>query len=378
VNPRTIRRPVALAGALVVVLVVALFASGCSSTLRNAATIEFTKPDNTVGINRNDFQDELREVSKAQKVLNASAQQAGTTPTTEPNDSTVDSTLAANWLQTKIYAAAFQQMFDSRKLKVTADDRTRAQQGVFQSYGGEQLFKEFPKSLQNELLHQQELVESVAAAVQREITPTKTPTEADARAYYNEHKAQLTACASGKQVSHILVADQATANAILQQLNQGASFADLAKQHSTDTGSATQGGLLGCLQPNAYVAEFQQAADAAPLGKVVGPVHTQFGYHLILVQPFDGSFEAVRAQIMQQLESDATQQASGDVNTKLTTELNAILKRADVTLDPRYGTWRFVKADQRFEVQPPRAPKVRNQRERVVTTTTSTLPGFAG
>jgi parvulin-like peptidyl-prolyl isomerase len=377
VNPGTIRRPVALAGALVVVLVIAIFASGCSSTLRNAATIDFTKPDNTVGINRNDFQDELREVSKAQKVLNESAQQAGTTPTTEANDSTVSSTLAANWLQTKIYAAAFQQMFDSRKLKVTADDRTRAQQGVYQSYGGEQLFKSFPKSLQNELLRQQELVEAVAAAVQNEIAPTKTPTEADARAYYNSHKAQL-ACASGKQVSHILVADQATANAILQQLNQGASFADLAKQHSTDTGSATQGGLLGCLQPNAYVAEFQQAADSAPLDKVVGPVHTQFGYHLILVQPFDNSFEALRAQILQQLESDATQRASTDVNTKLTSELNAILKRADVTLDPRYGTWRYVKADQRFEVQPPKAPKVRSQRERVVTTTTSTLPGFAG
>jgi parvulin-like peptidyl-prolyl isomerase len=316
-------------------------------------------------------------VSKAQKVLNESAQQAGTTPTTEANNSTVSSTLAANWLQTKIYAAAFQQMFDSRRLKVTADDRSRAQQGVYQAYGGEQLFKSFPKSLQNELLRQQELVEAVAAAVQNEITPTKTPTEADARAYYNTHKAQLT-CASGKQVSHILVADQATANAILQQLNQGASFADLAKQHSTDTGSATQGGLLGCLQSNAYVAEFQQAADAAPLGKVVGPVHTQFGYHLILVQPFDSSFEALRAQILQQLESDATQQASGDVNTKLTSELNAILKRADVTLDPRYGTWRFVKADKRFEVQPPTAPKVRTQRERVVTTTTSTLPGFAG
>src|SRR5262249_61217243 len=111
----------------------------------------------------------------------------------------------------------------------------------------------------------------------------------------------------GRAAWQLVVAGQATATAILQKRNQGAAGADLAKQHSTDTGSASQGGLLGCLQPNAYVAEFQQAANAAPLGKVVGPVHSQFGYHRILVQPFDSSSEALRPQLRQQLGREPTQ-----------------------------------------------------------------------
>jgi parvulin-like peptidyl-prolyl isomerase len=44
---------------------------------------------------------------------------------------------------------------------------------------------------------------------------------------------------------------------------------------SIDTTSGTRGGALGCLAPGEFVPEFQNAAEAAPLGVVTGPVHTQ-------------------------------------------------------------------------------------------------------
>ena len=92
---------------------------------------------------------------------------------------------------------------------------------------------------------------------------------------------------SGSFVSHILLKTQAEADAALRSIQAGQKFADVAKLRSTDTGSAPQGGGLGCLTPNEFVAEFQNAAAAAPLGVVTGPVKSQFGYHLILVRKWD-------------------------------------------------------------------------------------------
>ena len=174
------------------------------------------------------------------------------------------------------------------------------------------------------------------------------------------------------------MADAATANSLKQQLDAGASFAALAAANSTDTGSAQQGGKLGCLQPNAYVAEFQQAADGAPLNQVVGPVQSQYGFHLILVTPFSASFDDVKEQILQQLQSEAAQSASTDTNAKLVAELNATLKKADVKVDPRYGTWKFDKSKKQYTVVAPTPPKPRTQREPTPSTTSTTLAPLGG
>lgn len=84
------------------------------------------------------------------------------------------------------------------------------------------------------------------------------------------------------RASHILVDDQAKANDLLSQLKNGGNFEMLARENSKD-GSAQQGGDLGWSLSSKYVAEFKAAIDSAPVGQVVGPVKTQFGYHLIKV-----------------------------------------------------------------------------------------------
>lgn len=118
-------------------------------------------------------------------------------------------------------------------------------------------------------------------------------TDDQLKAYYLAHKSDY---ATAEQVcaSHILLKTEADAQAVVKDLAGGADFAAEAKAKSTGP-SGPKGGDLGCFGKGQMVKEFEDAAFAAPVGKVVGPVKTQFGYHVILVtkhtpattKPFD-------------------------------------------------------------------------------------------
>ncbi len=79
---------------------------------------------------------------------------------------------------------------------------------------------------------------------------------------------------------HILVADQQAADDLKTQIENGADFAAMAREHSTCPSKA-QGGDLGEFGPGQMVPEFDKVVFSADVGKVHGPVQTQFGYHLI-------------------------------------------------------------------------------------------------
>jgi peptidyl-prolyl cis-trans isomerase C len=84
------------------------------------------------------------------------------------------------------------------------------------------------------------------------------------------------------RASHILVKDESTAKKLLYELQAGANFATLAKKHSLCP-SADKGGDLGFFEKGQMVKPFEDAAFSAPVGVAVGPVKTEFGYHLIMV-----------------------------------------------------------------------------------------------
>ena len=82
---------------------------------------------------------------------------------------------------------------------------------------------------------------------------------------------------------HILVVDVATAMNMIEKLKNGADFAELAREFSTDTGSGAQGGDLGWFGKGAMVPEFEEAAFALenPGDFTLEPVQSQFGWHII-------------------------------------------------------------------------------------------------
>lgn len=79
---------------------------------------------------------------------------------------------------------------------------------------------------------------------------------------------------------HILVDTEEKCNDLKKQIEEGADFAELAKQHSSCP-SGQEGGALGTFSPGQMVKEFDTVVFNDEVGKVHGPVKTQFGYHLI-------------------------------------------------------------------------------------------------
>jgi peptidyl-prolyl cis-trans isomerase C len=82
--------------------------------------------------------------------------------------------------------------------------------------------------------------------------------------------------------AHILVKDQSKAFELLARIKSGESFEAIAKQYS-ECPSKSKGGDLGTFGRGQMVKKFEDAAFNGKKGEVVGPVKTEFGYHLIKI-----------------------------------------------------------------------------------------------
>ncbi len=292
----------------------------------------------TVHITQNEFTSQLDDMLSNPKFVDLLKSNGYTQLN---GKASTDPGLSSQWLTTLIRQTAVDAEAQSAHVTVQSTDSASATADENTRFGSAAVFAGFPKSFTSKVL------------------------AADARliAIYRYYQT----CPSGRFVSHILLKTKAQADAALALIKAGQSFAAVAKAQSTDTGSAKQGGGLGCLTPNEFVAEFQNAADAAPLDVVAGPVKTQFGYHLILVRPWDANGDKSYAQSLTQAASSV---------------LTARLDGLKVWVNPRYGTWGKTTdstGGTALVVLPPTAPAVRTCRESSAvcapaTSTTTTLP----
>lgn len=146
--------------------------------------------------------------------------------------------------------------------------------------------------------------------------------EEEMKAHYDENQQHY---AKGETVSakHILTDSEEKCKEILESIVSGAKeFEEAAKEFSTCP-SGAKGGDLGEFGKGQMVKEFQDAAFEAEIGQVVGPVKTQFGYHLIKVEKKNEAsvvpFEEVKATI----ERTLVQQKQNEVYTAKMDELKA-------------------------------------------------------
>jgi peptidyl-prolyl cis-trans isomerase C len=150
--------------------------------------------------------------------------------------------------------------------------------------------------------------------VQEKVAGNAEPSDEEIQKYYEQNKEAQFTTPEQRCVRHILFnKDQKQkAEDVKKQLENGADFAKLAKEYSQDPGSAEKGGDLGCIGKGETVPDFEEAAFGAEQGEIVGPVKTQFGYHILEVTDAKPKqtrdLSEVESQIRSQLSSEKQQE----------------------------------------------------------------------
>jgi parvulin-like peptidyl-prolyl isomerase len=191
----------------------------------------------------------------------------------------------------------------------------RLEQIQKQYFGGDK--KKYEQQLKEQGLSDKQVRNDIRAQLVSEkifaqVTRDVKVSDAEVQKYYNENKEQYSQPES-RDVRHILVKTKAKADDLAAQLENGADFAALAKQHSTDTGSKQNGGKL-TISRGQTVAPFDKTAFALKTGDVSPPVKTEFGYHIIealtevkpaKTTPLKDVQESIRQQLLQTKKNEA-------------------------------------------------------------------------
>ena len=347
--PSSVKRPLVL---LAATLAAALLLPACGSTTEpDAATVGKTS------ISRSQLDDELQVIADNKELAKELANQ-NPPLVLKPTSGSISPAITVGWLTSLVNQVFVDKVFNEKHLKVSAENKAAAKTAAEGIFVNAKIFGQFPKSFQEKVIGRQERIEAVKASLPQK----STATDAQLQQLFESTKSQF--CPSGTVVAHILVATKAEADAVEAALAQGADFATLAAQKSTDTGSASRGGLVACTDTQQFAqlaASFRTAASATPVGSVSAPVQTEFGYHVIKVAPWD--FATARPVIQ-----EAYAQQQGQDNP-LTAFLNQRLKSSKLWVDPRYGTVRRTAAG--VAIAPPKTPKPKT---RPSTTTTTVAP----
>ncbi|MBX3576373.1 MAG: peptidylprolyl isomerase [Rhizobiaceae bacterium] len=148
--------------------------------------------------------------------------------------------------------------------------------------------------------------------------------DAAVRRAYDEHIAGLPKVEEIR-ISHILVATEAEAVAIIDAIKAGADFASLAKEKSLDQSSRENGGDLGFAATGAMMAELEAAIAGLAAGVMADhPVASPFGFHVVKleerrIQP-PPAFEVLAPQIRPLLEQRAAQEFLAELKAAATVE----------------------------------------------------------
>lgn len=229
---------------------------------------------------------------------------------------TVDMGIAHNMLNSWLLTEILRGELTAAGLSVSDQDREVATTSLLENYGP-QWDETTGAALKALQIEQQAVITRWSTGLADAISPEEVRA-----AYEQGPESSMVICAS-----HILVISLDTATEIQAELAAGRPFEELASEYSVDQASAANGGALPCSNTvqfaQAFVPEFAEAALAAAIGVPTEPVATDFGFHIIRLDPYTD----VRAS-----EIDTLYLSDG-------MRFQRAAQAAEVYVHPRYGTF---------------------------------------
>jgi peptidyl-prolyl cis-trans isomerase C len=163
----------------------------------------------------------------------------------------------------------------------------------------------------------------ISLLVRDKIDKSITVTDEEIIAYFKNNPEQFKELEQRK-AKHILVKSKAQANEISKKLKKGGNFSTLAKKYSIDEATAKNGGDIGWFTTGRLVPEFEKVAFTLKKGQLSGPVKTQFGYHIILLEDVNVrpnlKLEEVKGQIQQIVSTNKKRNVTNDYLKQLRTK----------------------------------------------------------
>ncbi len=130
---------------------------------------------------------------------------------------------------------------------------------------------------------------------------------------------------------HILLESEEDAEEVMDRLEDGEDFGELAVEESTDPSAQDNEGELGPISEGQFDPDFTEAVYEADEGEVVGPVETQFGFHVI---------ERLEPPPLDEVEDEIREAAEADAESfAVTSWVTEQLEGTEVVVNPRFGSW---------------------------------------
>ena len=147
------------------------------------------------------------------------------------------------------------------------------------------------------------------------------------RTYYDNHQQEFVQEAAA-QARHILTETESDALSAALQIYKTKDFAKVAAEYSRDPNTANNGGELGWVEKGLMTASVDKAIEGAKIGSLVGPVKSEFGWHIIEVTARRDAkqltFEEASEEVVQRLQRQY-----------IDNELDALKKKHKVVIDEK-------------------------------------------
>lgn len=272
----------------------------------------------------------IAEVEERYETISANEQFAEQLAADE--DGALAEQVQARILTDLIESALVEQGARDLGVEITEEDVEARREQLIEEVGGQEQFDQIVEEsgLDAAQITDQIRDLTLREQVQEALTADVEIADADVEEFFEQYRDTRFTTAEAR---HILVETEDEADEIISRLDDGEDFAELAQSESIDTGSGEQGGDLGEFGRGQMVPEFEEAVFSAEIGEVVGPVESQFGFHIIEVQSRN---EPELADVEEEIRAELSQGQEGEAVQNWLTEQR---ENAEITVNPRFGEW---------------------------------------
>lgn len=209
--------------------------------------------------------------------------------------------LKENIFEKLIVDELINQEIDNKKIAITDEELNNLYEQTIKNMGGQEQYEEFLKqqNITDDFIKDSIKKDYKQQKLEEAFYKDNKVTEEETKDFYDANKERLIKYS----LSQIMADNEEDAKKLYDKLEAGEDFAELAKNESSDTYSAANGGNMGEVQASTMPKEFLNAVSTTEIGSYSKVFKSDMGYHIVKVDDKKDQLEDLRTEIEQTLKS---------------------------------------------------------------------------